>query len=873
METLGIFYVKKLHKLATYVKTTKTRANIAASILQNADVLESAYESSMQADGSAMKENEKYLDSIEGRINQFKNAGQEAITSIVDSGMVKDLISNATELLKVLTEIIQTVNELPFGIEAIGSAFLGSFSVAKNYKNGNVGFWTDLFNSTKGIQEMSMSKETAASYIEMFKQADFTVDKLKESGNFGARIADLINTKEIDKATVSVDQLVEKVGSVAVAAPKATDGLKAFGKGVVNIGKSVLATMATAAVITALTLIISKIIQLIDKTHDSMSELNNRVESIKNSFNETQATISSHRNTIDNLQSEYEKLSSGVDSFGNNVSLSEEAFEEYHSLCNEIAAMYPTLVSGYDAQGNAIIGLKGNVEALTESLKEETKAAYEAAFIGDGENNKGVQDIIDRYKKTQSTDAIDDFMDRIKFWDGFQNGGVFSTKELVDYEKQILDMYSGSKLSTLNPNDIVQSISKLDDYRGELTGYLNQFDFNNIRKWTDEEWNTFLSRIKDNVAQLQNEIDSSISDLRWAAEISVHLSPNYDALDSDMQNVASMIANNLPDEMVTQWESSGQISKYTNGLVSRLQELSPAMQKQFGEMFNADAFDMPIEEAIEKFNSFSKEISEDFSEDEISSIEKALGVDKIRTTRKRMRNFFGNIKTDASRLRVELNKLTRDGVEKFLTEAAGVTDVTKLMEILNGVIDDINTDTAKASFNEFTTEVQKSMEALANLNSILSSSFDGNGLTISFDESGNITGEYGELLSLIKTLPNADEYNLDELFINTANGIRLDTGAFRELKAELNQLQIDNIANQIKDLNSQLLQARHAGNDALVSELETEIQTLDMLSAAFEGNNSAYQNWLAAQSGGDAGDMYDSIVSTGMKGAKETYES
>ncbi len=38
----------------------KTRANIAASIFQSPDVLQAAYESSQNADNSAMKENDKY---------------------------------------------------------------------------------------------------------------------------------------------------------------------------------------------------------------------------------------------------------------------------------------------------------------------------------------------------------------------------------------------------------------------------------------------------------------------------------------------------------------------------------------------------------------------------------------------------------------------------------------------------------------------------------------------------------------------------------------------------------------------------------------------------------------------------------------------
>ena len=49
----------------------KTRSNTAAAILSNTKDLEEAYKSAMEAEGSALEENEKYLDSIQGRIDLF----------------------------------------------------------------------------------------------------------------------------------------------------------------------------------------------------------------------------------------------------------------------------------------------------------------------------------------------------------------------------------------------------------------------------------------------------------------------------------------------------------------------------------------------------------------------------------------------------------------------------------------------------------------------------------------------------------------------------------------------------------------------------------------------------------------------------------
>ena len=57
-----------------YLTFPKNRSNVAASILSSPDLLTSVYESAKGAEGSAMRENEAYLESIEAHLAQLKNA-------------------------------------------------------------------------------------------------------------------------------------------------------------------------------------------------------------------------------------------------------------------------------------------------------------------------------------------------------------------------------------------------------------------------------------------------------------------------------------------------------------------------------------------------------------------------------------------------------------------------------------------------------------------------------------------------------------------------------------------------------------------------------------------------------------------------------
>ena len=91
----------------------KNRANIAGSIIQNSDVLRSAYEASQNSEGSAEQELNKYLDSVEGRITRLVNSAQELAFNLIDTNLFKGLVDGANTLLNILNEIVSVLGLLP----------------------------------------------------------------------------------------------------------------------------------------------------------------------------------------------------------------------------------------------------------------------------------------------------------------------------------------------------------------------------------------------------------------------------------------------------------------------------------------------------------------------------------------------------------------------------------------------------------------------------------------------------------------------------------------------------------------------------------------------------------------------------------------
>lgn len=86
----------------------KRNSNITAALLEGFDVAEKSLATSMDSAGSALEENEKYLDSINGKVAQLEATFQDLSQNVIDSENVKgfvDLGNGALKLVNFLAEI------------------------------------------------------------------------------------------------------------------------------------------------------------------------------------------------------------------------------------------------------------------------------------------------------------------------------------------------------------------------------------------------------------------------------------------------------------------------------------------------------------------------------------------------------------------------------------------------------------------------------------------------------------------------------------------------------------------------------------------------------------------------------------------------
>lgn len=93
----------------------KMRANVGMSILSNFDIAENVLQdlTDGSANGSAMKEYETYLDSIEAKQQKMEAAFQSFSESLLDSSIVKFSYDTGSGILGLLTKLLDLLGSVP----------------------------------------------------------------------------------------------------------------------------------------------------------------------------------------------------------------------------------------------------------------------------------------------------------------------------------------------------------------------------------------------------------------------------------------------------------------------------------------------------------------------------------------------------------------------------------------------------------------------------------------------------------------------------------------------------------------------------------------------------------------------------------------
>lgn len=105
----------------------KMRGNQGQALIQafQSGQIQKAYETALNSAGSAAAEQEKWMESLEAKTQQFQAAWQELSMTVLNSDFLKGLVDTGTTLLEILTKIVDTIGVL--GTVATGSGIFAFF--------------------------------------------------------------------------------------------------------------------------------------------------------------------------------------------------------------------------------------------------------------------------------------------------------------------------------------------------------------------------------------------------------------------------------------------------------------------------------------------------------------------------------------------------------------------------------------------------------------------------------------------------------------------------------------------------------------------------------------------------------------------------
>ena len=410
----------------------KNRANIAASILQNPDVLKNAYNTAtFEYEGVATMEEEKYLDSLQAKLEQLKTAYQELGAAAVDSDFLKVLTEMGTTGLEGLTKYVDLFGTLGSIVPVItgGIGMLGG-GIFNMDKNGNIS--KPIFDAFKKSQKFSLTELDSNFVNEVINKGlvgnaselDLISDSMKGVNSELIKFA---------KNSKTIEGFKNQIDLATGATTKATQVFKSFGASLLNIGINFAAGVA-------ISLIGNYIAKVIDDVVHAREHIQEAMDDAKSSIDEANSSFESQSSSIENIKKRYAELAEGVkvtSSEIKNMSLSDEEFSEFLNLNKQLSDIAPDLASGYDTQGNALIKLGDGYTEVTNNIDEYIEKLREARNL---EVSGNMEDLFAGVKANVSdlekqSDEISEIKTNIE--NAAKTGFTFDNKD-YDYYKDIL---------------------------------------------------------------------------------------------------------------------------------------------------------------------------------------------------------------------------------------------------------------------------------------------------------------------------------------------------------------------------------------------------------------------------------------------------
>lgn len=289
--------------------------------------------------GSAAKENEKFVNSIQGKLINLKEEMKKLVTTTISTDMFKGMVDGATNVIKVINNVISVFDKL---------------GVTTPVVLGTIG---GLFTTIKSLGTDSSIPNFGKMIFDSFKNTDKAVEGTNK------KILQLSNNSSKYSSTMRVasDKTVKGMKAVSTESTKLAKGFTNTKLGAVaaNVGVTLLNAGIMALAGVGISLAIKGIDNFVNRSEKLAEASRSRQAEIKSEIDTTKQQVSG----LSQISKEYDKLA-------NKTNKSKEELARFNELKNEIANISPDLILGYDSDNNPILAVNGSLENTIKLKKE-----------------------------------------------------------------------------------------------------------------------------------------------------------------------------------------------------------------------------------------------------------------------------------------------------------------------------------------------------------------------------------------------------------------------------------------------------------------------------------------------------------------------
>ncbi len=510
----------------------KRNSQVGFAILNNVERLQEIYALAENSAGSAMKEQEKYLQGVQYQIDLFKASVENLVNDFMSSDVLKKIIQTGTKFIDILDTIISKLGAIPPLVTVIGTAIGSKFNPLYKifssflFPQTTTPFVFTVDTDIGALASLGKVKELINEYNTSFSNLErITTNTRLSHEEFIAEVnrgnpvlASYLRILGRDSAATYSAYRRELIRTtLATSALRvATMALQGIIFGVITAGISALVSKWKEYHKTS-----EKIIENGEKARQTLKDVNNELQN-------QQKIVSDSARKFALLSQEVNQLT------GKNISLSDSDYEEFLRISNELVEVFPSLTHHYDENGNAIVDLSGDVDTIVGSLqnlvdvekqlaKEKVIESFDDSIEGALEKDKEYAKEIAKIEEEISLKKYN--IEKIQ--SGLKKGEV-QRQDIKDWEKFLL---------TLEGLNISYSINDLQDII-TLTNPLDSNTIKNIVNTYDSEYQQLLDKLQLKAIERSKEVNTVIVETLKAFL-------DYSDIDEELKTALSNILTNF----------------------------------------------------------------------------------------------------------------------------------------------------------------------------------------------------------------------------------------------------------------------------------------------------------------------------------------